>query len=56
MSRTRKFFLPIAAALVGFGIAAPLVSQLGGYTTLYLTVAVLTVTGSVLVQRVRSVA
>ena len=36
-------------------IAAPLVSQLGGYTSLYLTVAVVVVTGSVLVQRIRSV-
>lgn len=37
-------------------IAAPLVSQLGGYTSLYLTVAVVVVAGSVLVQRIRSVA
>lgn len=36
-------------------IAAPLVSQLGGYTSLYLTVAVVVVTGSVLVRRIRSV-
>jgi MFS family permease len=36
-------------------IAAPLVSQLGGYPSLYLTVAVVTVAGSVLVQRIRSV-
>jgi MFS family permease len=35
-------------------IAAPLVS-LGGYTSLYLAVAVVVVTGSVLVQRIRSV-
>jgi len=35
-------------------IAAPLIS-LGGYTSLYLTVAVVVVTGSVLVQRIRSV-
>jgi MFS family permease len=36
-------------------IAAPLVSQLGGYPSLYLTVAVVTVAGSVLVLRIRSV-
>ena len=36
-------------------IAAPLVSQLGGYRSLYLTVAVVVVTGSVLVRRIRSV-
>jgi MFS family permease len=36
-------------------IAAPLVSQLGGYPALYLAVAGVTVLGSVLVQRIRSV-
>ena len=36
-------------------VAAPLVSQLGGYRSLYLSVAVITVLGSVLVQRIRSV-
>jgi MFS family permease len=36
-------------------IAAPLVSQLGGYTTLYLTVAVITVAGSAFVWKIRSV-
>jgi len=36
-------------------IAAPLVSQLGGYPSLYLTVAVVTVLGSLFVQRIRSV-
>jgi hypothetical protein len=35
-------------------IAAPLVT-LGGYTSLYLTVAVVVVTGSVLVRQIRSV-
>jgi MFS family permease len=35
-------------------IAAPLIT-LGGYTSLYLTVAVVVVTGSVLVRRIRSV-
>jgi MFS family permease len=37
-------------------IAAPLVSQLGGYRSLYLSVAVITVLGSLFVQRIRSVA
>ena len=37
-------------------IAAPLVSQLGGYRSLYLSVAVITVLGSPFVQRIRSVA
>ena len=36
-------------------IAAPLVSGLGGYPSLYLSVAVITVLGSVFVQRIRSV-
>jgi MFS family permease len=36
-------------------IAAPLVSGLGGYRSLYLSVAVITVLGSVFVQRIRSV-
>jgi MFS family permease len=36
-------------------IAAPLVSELGGYPSLYLSVAVITVLGSVFVQRIRSV-
>ncbi|HEV3067383.1 MAG TPA: MFS transporter [Streptosporangiaceae bacterium] len=36
-------------------VAAPLVSQLGGYPSLYLTVAVVTVLGSLSVQRIRSV-
>jgi MFS family permease len=37
-------------------IAAPLVSALGGYPTLYLTVAACTVLGAVCVLRIRSVA
>ncbi len=37
-------------------IAAPLVSQLGGYPTLYLTVAAITVLGSAFVWKIRSVA
>jgi MFS family permease len=36
-------------------IAAPLVSELGGYPSLYLTVAAVTVLGSLFVQRIRSV-
>ena len=36
-------------------IAAPLVSQLGGYTTLYLCVAAFTVAGSAFVWKIRSV-
>ena len=36
-------------------IAAPLVSQLGGYPTLYLSVAAITVLGSAFVWRIRSV-
>ena len=36
-------------------IAAPLVSQLGGYPALYLFVAACTVLGSVFVWRIRSV-
>ena len=36
-------------------VAAPLVSQLGGYRSLYLSVAVVTVLGSLFVQRIRSV-
>jgi MFS family permease len=36
-------------------VAAPLVSQLGGYRSLYLSVAVITVLGSLFVQRIRSV-
>ena len=36
-------------------IAAPLVSQLGGYPTLYLTVAAFTVAGSAFVWKIRSV-
>jgi MFS family permease len=36
-------------------IAAPLVSQLGGYPTLFLSVAVITVAGSAFVWKIRSV-
>jgi MFS family permease len=36
-------------------IAAPLVSELGGYPSLYLSVAVITVLGSLFVQRIHSV-
>jgi hypothetical protein len=36
-------------------IAAPLVSKLGGYQTLYLTVAAVTAAGSAFVWKIRSV-
>ncbi|MGE5135525.1 MAG: MFS transporter [Gemmatimonadota bacterium] len=36
-------------------LAAPLVSQLGGYTTLWLSVAVITILGSAFVWKIRSV-
>lgn len=41
--------------VLGPALAAPLVSYLGGYPTLYLSVAVITVLGSILVRRIRSV-
>jgi MFS family permease len=36
-------------------LAAPLVTELGGYRALYLSVAVITAAGSVFVRRIRSV-
>ncbi len=41
--------------VLGPALAAPLVSSFGGYPTLYLGVAVITVLGSVLVRNIRSV-
>jgi MFS family permease len=41
--------------VLGPALAAPLVSYLGGYPTLYLSVAVITVLGSILVRKIRSV-
>ena len=41
--------------VVAPAIAAPLVSELGGYRALYLSVAVITVLGSLFVRRIRSV-
>lgn len=41
--------------VLGPALAAPLVSYLGGYPTLYLSVAVITVLGSVMVRKIRSV-
>jgi MFS family permease len=41
--------------VIGPAIAAPIVSSLGGYPALYLCVAVVTVLGSILVWRIRSV-
>lgn len=45
-----------APQVLGPALAAPIVTYLGGYSTLYLAVAVVTVAGSVLVRRIRSVA
>ncbi|PRY01940.1 MFS transporter [Allonocardiopsis opalescens] len=44
-----------APQVLGPALAAPLVAYLGGYTTLYLTVAAVTVLGAVLVWRIKSV-
>lgn len=43
------------ARVLAPAIAAPLVSQLGGYPTLYLSAAVITVAGSAFVWKIRSV-
>ena len=43
------------AQVLAPAVAAPLVSRLGGYPTLYLSVAAITVLGSVFVLRIRSV-
>jgi MFS family permease len=45
-----------APQVLGPALAFPIVSYLGGYSVLYLVVAVVTVLGSVLVTRIRSVA
>jgi MFS family permease len=45
-----------APQVMGPAVAAPLVTYLGGYPTLFAAVAVVTVTGSVLVTRIKSVA
>ncbi|GIF26080.1 MFS family permease [Actinoplanes tereljensis] len=45
-----------APQVLGPALAFPLVTYLGGYPVLFLTVAVITVLGSVLVTRIRSVA
>ena len=45
-----------APQVLGPAVAFPLVTWLGGYPVLYLTVAAVTVLGSVLVTRIRSVA
>ena len=44
-----------APQVLGPALAAPIVTYLGGYSTLYVTVAVVTVLGSVFVRRIRSV-
>jgi MFS family permease len=45
-----------APQVLGPALAAPIVAKLGGYPALYLAVAVVTVLGSILVTRIRSVA
>jgi MFS family permease len=45
-----------APQVLGPALAAPIVTYLGGYSTLYLVVAAVTVLGSVLVTRIRAVA
>lgn len=45
-----------APQVLGPALAAPIVAYLGGYTTLFAAVAVVTAAGSVLVTRIRSVA
>jgi len=45
----------LRAGLLAPAIAAPLVSQLGRYPTLYLTVAAITAAGSAFVWKIRSV-
>jgi MFS family permease len=45
-----------APQVLGPALSAPIVAYLGGYSTLYLAVAAVTVAGSVLVTRIRSVA
>jgi hypothetical protein len=45
-----------APQVLGPALAFPIVAYLGGYTALYLVVAAVTVLGSVLVTRIRSVA
>jgi hypothetical protein len=45
-----------APQVLGPALAFPIVSYLGGYSALYLVVAAVTVLGSILVTRIRSVA
>ncbi len=45
-----------APQVLGPALATPIVTKLGGYPALYLAVAVVTVLGSILVTRIRSVA
>jgi MFS family permease len=44
-----------APQVLGPALAAPIVTYLGGYSTLYIAVAVVTVLGSVLVRRIKAV-
>jgi MFS family permease len=43
-----------APQVLGPALAAPIVAYLGGYSTLYIVVAVVTILGSVLVRRIRT--
>ena len=45
-----------APQVLGPALAAPIVTYLGGYSTLYVVVAAVTILGSVLVTRIRAVA
>ena len=45
-----------APQVLGPALAAPIVTYLGGYSTLYIAVALVTIAGSVLVRRIRTVA
>jgi MFS family permease len=45
-----------APQVLGPALAAPIVTYLGGYSTLYVTVAVVTILGSVFVRKIRAVA
>jgi len=44
-----------APQVLGPAIAAPVVTYLGGYSTLYLLVAVVTIAGTVSVRKIKSV-
>jgi len=50
-----KSIASAAPQVLGPAIAAPIVTYLGGYTVLFLTVAAVTVAGSILVTKIKSV-